>query len=195
MTYQEKEASLEKIKNEVLKCDKCALCHTRKNVVFARGSAASPLLFVGEAPGEQEDLQGAPFVGKAGQLLDEYLTFCGFEEEDYYITNILKCRPPHNRDPQEEEEDACLPYLRAQVKALSPRILVCLGRIAAKRIISPDFRITRDHGKWFEQGQMKIMATFHPSALLRDPSKKEETLNDFKAILEEFNKVSQKCDC
>lgn len=190
MTFQEKEAALKQIENKVLQCQNCALCKTRSKIVFSRGCPGAPLLFVGEAPGEQEDRQGEPFVGNAGKLLDQYLTFCGLEETDYYITNILKCRPPHNRDPLEEEEEACLPFLREQVKILSPRILICLGRIAAKRIISPDFRITRDHGKWFEQGKMKIMATYHPSALLRDPRKKEKALNDFKAIMEEFNKLA-----
>ena len=170
----------------VKNCRQCKLCETRTNTVFGRGCESARLLFIGEAPGKDEDREGKPFVGAAGQLLDQYLTFIGLEEKDYYIANVLKCRPPQNRDPLPEEEDACLSHLRQQVAILKPEILVCLGRIAAKRIISPDFRITRDHGVWFERGNQKIIATFHPSALLRDPSKKEAALEDFKKIKKAF---------
>lgn len=188
MMQEEKEAALRELKQEISICRRCSLCQTRTNTVMGRGGEEAEILFIGEAPGADEDREGLPFVGAAGQLLNQYLDFIGLEEEDYYIANILKCRPPHNRDPLPEEEEACMPYLRRQVQILTPRILVCLGRIAAQRIISPDFRITRDHGKWFERGGTRIMATFHPSALLRDPSKKEAALTDFKMIAEEFNK-------
>jgi len=188
MTTEEKSAALKEEREAVAICRGCKLCESRNNTVYGKGSAGAKLLFVGEAPGEQEDMQGLPFVGAAGKLLDEYLAFIGLEEKDYYIANILKCRPPKNRDPLPEEEEACMPHLRRQVGILQPQILVCLGRIAAQRIIAPDFRITRDHGKWYERGNMKIMATFHPSALLRDPAKKEDALTDFKLILEELNK-------
>ena len=177
----------EALKERVAVCRACPLCKTRNNIVFGRGCETAPLLFVGEAPGEQEDLAGMPFVGPAGKLLDDYIAFLGLEDQDYYIANILKCRPPRNRDPLPEEENACMPYLREQVRLISPKVIVCLGRIAAQRILSPDFRITRDHGKWFEAGGIKIMATFHPSALLRDPGKKLAALDDFKSILEQIS--------
>ena len=177
----------EALKERVAVCRACPLCKTRNNIVFGRGCETAPLLFVGEAPGEQEDLAGMPFVGPAGKLLDDYTAFLGLEDQDYYIANILKCRPPRNRDPLPEEENACMPYLREQVRLISPKVIVCLGRIAAQRILSPDFRITRDHGKWFEAGGIKIMATFHPSALLRDPGKKLAALDDFKSILEQIS--------
>ena len=177
---------LSALAEQIGNCEKCGLCKTRTNVVFGRGGDEAKILFVGEAPGENEDLQGKPFVGAAGQLLDRYLAYAGIPEEDIYIANILKCRPPRNRDPLPEEEDACLPYLREQVKILKPRIIVCLGRISAMRILSPDFRITRQHGQWFENGGVKIMAVYHPAALLRDPAKKEEMLLDFKKIREAY---------
>ena len=125
---------------------------------------------------------GIPFVGAAGQLLDKYLYAVGIPREDVYIANILKCRPPHNRDPLPEEEDACIGHLRAQVRVIRPRILVCLGRISAMRLIKPDFRITREHGIWFQKGSFSMCAVYHPSALLHDASKKEDMLEDMKQI-------------
>ena len=160
------------------KCEKCELHKTRTNCVFGTGSKSSDVLFVGEAPGEKEDLSGVPFVGAAGKLLDKYLYAVGIDRERVYIANILKCRPPKNRDPRPEEEEACLPYLREQLRLLQPKILVCLGRIAAKRIISPDFRITKEHGVWFERAGVSMCAVYHPAALLRDPEKKEDMLTD-----------------
>ncbi|MBQ3076027.1 MAG: uracil-DNA glycosylase [Clostridia bacterium] len=180
---------MDQLEEAVLVCRKCALCDTRTQSVFGKGSLSPTVLFVGEAPGEQEDREGKPFVGPAGKLLDLYLEFIGLEEEDYYVANILKCRPPRNRDPLPEEEEACLPYLREQLKLLRPKILVCLGRIAAKRIISPDFRITKQRGIWYDLGGLRVMATYHPSALLRDPSKKEDALADFKKIANEIKTI------
>lgn len=179
---EQKSEQLLAVELKVKECRGCALCKTRTNTVFGRGSENARILFIGEAPGESEDREGLPFVGAAGQLLDHFLAFIGLEEEDYYIANILKCRPPRNRDPLPEEENACLDFLRRQVEIIRPEIIVCLGRIAAQRIISPEFRITKEHGVWFERGSQKIMATFHPSALLRDPAKKEAALEDFKKI-------------
>ncbi|MBE6575468.1 MAG: uracil-DNA glycosylase [Ruminococcaceae bacterium] len=163
-------------------CTKCALHKTRTNCVFGTGNRGADLLFVGEAPGEQEDLSGTPFVGRAGKLLDQYLFAVDIPREDVYIANILKCRPPQNRDPLPEEEDACMDYLRAQVKLIEPKIIVCLGRIAAMRLIKPDFRITKEHGQWFARGRFLITAVYHPAALLRDPRKKEEMLTDMQNI-------------
>jgi DNA polymerase len=137
---------------------------------------------VGEAPGEQEDLSGTPFVGRAGQLLDKYLYAVDINREDVYIANILKCRPPKNRDPLPAEEDACIGYLREQVRLIKPKIIVCLGRIAAMRLIKPDFKISKEHGVWFEKGNFVMTAVYHPAALLRDPRRKEEMLADMQEI-------------
>ena len=141
-------------------------------------------MFVGEAPGEQEDLSGVPFVGRAGQLLDKFLAAVDIPREDVYIANILKCRPPKNRDPLPEEEEACIGYLREQVRLIRPKVIVCLGRIAAMRLIKSDFKITKEHGVWFEKGSFAMMAVYHPAALLRDPRKKEDMLEDMKRIRE-----------
>ena len=163
-------------------CQKCELCKSRTNLVFGVGNPQADLMFVGEAPGEQEDLSGVPFVGRAGQLLDKFLYAVDIERKDVYIANILKCRPPKNRDPLPEEEDACIEYLRQQVKIIRPKIIVCLGRIAAMRLIKPDFKITQEHGQWFQKGDYLMTAVFHPAALLRDPRKKEDMLRDMIAI-------------
>ncbi len=170
-------------------CQKCALGKTRKNLVFGRGNPEAHLMFIGEAPGEQEDIQGLPFVGAAGKLLGHYLTYVGIEEEDYYIANILKCRPPQNRDPKPEEEDACIGHLRAQTAIIRPRLIVCLGRIAAQKIIKPDFRITKEHGVWFEKAGVSICAVYHPAALLRDTEKKEDMLTDMLAVAKKLSEV------
>lgn len=163
-------------------CGKCALGATRTNLVFGCGNREAELMFVGEAPGEQEDRQGVPFVGAAGQLFDKYLAAVGIERDDVYIANILKCRPPHNRDPLPDEVDACIGYLREQVRLIRPRMIVCLGRIAAARLIHENYRITREHGEIVKKGQFVMTAVYHPAALLRDPAKKEDMLTDMKKI-------------
>ncbi len=175
-------SNLEELKSHCSSCQKCALGATRTNLVFGTGNPQAELMFVGEAPGEQEDLSGVPFVGRAGQLLDKFLAAVDIERSDVYIANILKCRPPKNRDPLPEEEDACIDYLRAQVKLIRPKVIVCLGRISAMRLIKPDFKITQEHGKWFEKGGLLMSAVYHPAALLRDPRKKEDMLEDMKRI-------------
>lgn len=184
-------ATLEELKTECESCEKCALCKTRTTVVYGVGNEHAALMFVGEAPGEHEDETGIPFVGAAGQLFDKFLVSVGIERSDVYIANILKCRPPHNRDPLPEEEDACMPHLREQVKAIKPKIIVCLGRIAAGRLISPDFRITRDHGTWYERGEFSMCAVYHPSALLRDTSKKNDMLRDMMQIKKKYDEVKK----
>lgn len=163
-------------------CVRCPLYKTKTNTVFGCGNKSAELMFVGEAPGEQEDLRGIPFVGAAGQLLDKYLEAVGIERDDVYIANILKCRPPHNRDPLPEEGDACIGFLREQVKLIRPKVIVCLGRISAMRLIKPDFRITREHGEIIKKGAFAMTAVYHPAALLRDPSKKEDMYRDMKKI-------------
>ena len=163
-------------------CTSCGLCATRHNVVFGVGNPQSSLLFVGEGPGEQEDLQGIPFVGPAGKLLDDMLSIIDLDRTGCYIANIVKCRPPRNRDPLPEEQNACFPYLENQIALLQPKIIVCLGRIAAQRLIDPNFRITRDHGQWQQRGSTWHMAMYHPSALLRDTSKRPETFDDLLSL-------------
>lgn len=170
-------------------CTKCPLYKTKTNCVFGCGNENADLMFVGEAPGEAEDNAGVPFVGAAGQLFDRYLYAVDIKREDVYIANILKCRPPKNRDPQPEEQDACIAFLRAQVKAIRPKIIVCLGRISGMKLISPDLRITRDHGKWVERAGVYMTAVYHPAALLRDPQKKGEMLDDMKSIAEKLREL------
>ena len=170
-------------------CQSCELCKTRTNCVFGTGDRDADILFVGEAPGEQEDLSGTPFVGRAGQLLDKYLYAVDIAREDVYIANILKCRPPKNRDPLPAEEDACIGYLREQVRLIRPKIIVCLGRIAAMRLIKPDFKISKEHGVWFEKGNFVMTAVYHPAALLRDPRRKEEMLADMQQIKKKLDSL------
>ena len=170
-------------------CEKCELAKTRTNCVFGTGNREADILFVGEAPGEQEDLSGTPFVGRAGQLLDKYLYAVDIAREDVYIANILKCRPPKNRDPLPAEEEACIDYLREQVRLIKPKIIVCLGRIAAMKLIKPDFKISKEHGVWFEKGNFIMTAVYHPAALLRDPRRKEEMLADMQEIKKKLDSL------
>ena len=172
------------LESACLSCQKCALAETRHNVVFGDGARNAEVMFIGEGPGEQEDLTGTPFVGRAGQLLDKYLFAVDIPREDVYIANVLKCRPPKNRDPLPEEEDACIGYLREQVRLIRPKVIVCLGRISAMRLIKPDFKITKEHGHWFRKNGVLMTAVYHPAALLRDPRKKEEMLIDMQHIKE-----------
>ena len=180
--------SWEPLVNLCLSCRKCGLCDTRTNVVFGVGNRNADIMFVGEGPGEQEDLQGEPFVGAAGQLLDDMLSIIDLDRNNCYIANIVKCRPPRNRDPQEEEQLACIGYLRNQIELVKPRIIVCLGRVAAKCLYDPNIRITQQHGMWCYEDGMWITAIYHPSALLRDPSKRPETFTD---LLEIRNKMRE----
>ena len=170
-------------------CEACELCKTRTNCVFGVGNKNADILFVGEAPGEQEDLSGTPFVGRAGQLLDKFLYAIDVKREDVYIANILKCRPPKNRDPKPEEEDACIGFLREQVALINPKVIVCLGRISAMRLIKPDFKITQEHGQWFKKGNYLMTAVYHPAAVLRDPRKKEDMLEDMKRIAQKLQEL------
>lgn len=172
----------EELEKSCASCHKCPLGDTRTNCVFGTGSKNARLMFVGEAPGEKEDLSGVPFVGAAGKLLDRFLEAVDIPREDVYIANILKCRPPKNRDPLPTEEDACIDYLREQIRLIDPELIVCLGRISAMRLIKPDFRITKEHGAWFTYEGKPIAAVYHPAALLRDPRRKEEMLTDMKMI-------------
>ncbi len=174
------------LEHQCLNCTKCELHKTRHNVVIGKGSKETKIMFIGEGPGHDEDMQGLPFVGKAGQLLDKMLAAIGLNLTNCYICNIVKCRPPQNRDPSDEEQSACKEYLDSQINLIKPQIIICLGRIAAKALISPTFRITSDQGKWFNKDSYKIMAIYHPSALLRDETKKRPTWESLKLIKKEL---------
>ena len=176
------EKRLEELKKKCEECHACELSKTRTNCVFGTGDERAELMFVGEAPGEQEDLSGVPFVGRAGQLLDKFLYAVDIPREKVYIANILKCRPPKNRDPLPAEEEACIEFLREQVRIIRPKVIVCLGRIAAMKLIKPDYKITQEHGEWVKKGDFLMTAVYHPAALLRDPRKKEDMLADMKKI-------------
>ncbi len=172
----------ESLKSTCLQCTKCELCRRRTQVVFGVGNQNADILFVGEGPGEQEDLQGEPFVGAAGKLLDDMLSIIDLDRKKCYIANIVKCRPPGNRDPKDEEQDACFDYLQDQIALIKPKMLICLGRIAAMKLIRPDFRITREHGTWTQKDGIWMSAIYHPSALLRDLNKRPDTFSDLLAI-------------
>lgn len=182
--------SWEILRGECESCTACELHTTRTNCVFGTGNINADILFVGEAPGDNEDKTGIPFVGRAGQLLDQYLYAVDIPRESVYIANILKCRPPKNRDPLPAEEDACMDFLRRQVKLIRPKIIVCLGRIAAMRLIRPDYKITKEHGEWVQKGNFLITAVYHPALLLRDPRRKEEMLVDMKKIKEKLDELN-----
>ena len=177
-------------KAQCLTCRKCPLCQTRHNVVYGVGPTDSPIMFIGEGPGQQEDLQGEPFVGAAGQFLDRMLSIIGLGRHNCYIANIVKCRPPQNRDPLLVEQDACFPWLNEQIQAINPKIIVCLGRISATKLIREDFRITKEHGTWHEKDGILYTAIYHPSALLRDVTRRPETFRDLKILQ---SKVMELC--
>lgn len=171
-------------------CTRCGLCEKRTNVVFGVGNPETDIMFIGEGPGEQEDLQGEPFVGPAGKLLDEMLCIIDLDrKKNCYIANIVKCRPPQNRDPHESEQEACIDFLRNQVALIKPKIIVCLGRIAARKLIDPEYRITKEHGTFVEKNGVWMTAIYHPSALLRDESKRPETFQDLLAISDKIREL------
>jgi len=181
------EDKLQDLREACLNCKKCALWETRHNVVFGVGTPEAEVMFIGEGPGEQEDLQGEPFVGRAGKLLDDMLELIDLDRSRIYIANMVKCRPPENRDPLNVEQMACSEWLEEQIRRIDPKLIVCLGRIAAMTYIRPDFKISREHGQWFtrEDGR-KVMALYHPAALLRDPRRRPETFEDLKRIQAEI---------
>lgn len=178
------------LRQTCLQCTKCGLCQTRTNVVFGVGKQDADILFIGEGPGEQEDLQGEPFVGPAGKLLDDMMSIIDLDRTNSYIANIVKCRPPRNRDPLETEQEACIGYLRNQVALIKPKIIVCLGRIAAMKIIREDFRISREHGTWVNRNGIWMTAIYHPSALLRDATKRPETFDDLLSIRQKIRELN-----
>ncbi len=181
--------SWENLESACNTCTACGLYTDRHQVVLGVGNRHASLMFVGEGPGYHEDMQGEPFVGAAGQLLDKMLEAIGLTRQEVYIANIVKCRPPNNRDPRPDEQTACLPYLRQQFLLVRPKIMVCLGRIAAQALIDKDFKITKQRGQWFERKGVQFMATYHPSALLRNPENKRPAWEDFKAIKAKYEEI------
>ena len=184
--------TFDELRSTCLQCSKCELSKTRTNIVFGVGDEKSDILFVGEGPGQQEDATGEPFVGRSGQLLNHYLGAAGFRREDVYIANIVKCRPPGNRDPKPEEQETCIGWLKEQFRLISPKIIVCLGRIASQRLIEPEFRVTKQHGQFFDKGNVLMMGTFHPSALLRNPAQKPDALADFLGLAKKLDECLRK---
>ncbi len=178
------------LEKQCLDCKKCSLCETRNNVVFGVGNKDAEVLFIGEGPGENEDLQGEPFVGRGGKLLDKMLYSIDLSrEKNIYIANIVKCRPPKNRDPKPEEQLACIPWLRNQFSLMKPKIIVCLGRIASAKIIKPDIKITKEHGMFFKKGDVLMMPMLHPAAVLRDPRRRPEAFQDFQILRDKIKEV------
>lgn len=181
----------EKLENSIKNCKKCKLCTGRKNIVFGEGNKEASLMFIGEGPGADEDAQGLPFVGKAGQLMNKAFQGLGLKREEVYIANIVKCRPPSNRVPEDDEATACLDYLRNQVILVKPKIIVLLGSTALKNILGKEYGITASRGKWIEQKGIKYMPTWHPAALLRDENKKVEFWKDLKEVVKKYNELKK----
>ena len=180
----------DELKAKCAGCTACGLCEKRNNVVFGVGNPEARVMFIGEGPGEQEDIQGEPFVGRAGQLLDKMLYAVDLDRKsNIYITNIVKCRPPMNRDPEEAEQEKCMPYLREQTRLIRPKIIVTLGRIAGMKLIKPDLRITREHGMWVERKGVWMMPMIHPAALLRNPAQMEGAFRDFIILREKIKEI------
>lgn len=173
----------EELEKSIKNCSKCKLCSTRQNIVFGVGNRDANIMFIGEGPGADEDKQGEPFVGKAGKLMNMAFGIVGIKREEVYIANIVKCRPPSNRDPQEDEANACMDYLRNQVLLVRPKVIVLLGRIALQNILGKEYKITASRGKWIEKKGINYMPTWHPAALLRDETKKIDFILDLKKVI------------
>ena len=179
----------EELEAEAKQCTKCKLCKNRNNVVFGTGNKNATLMFIGEGPGADEDIQGIPFVGKAGKLMNLAFEAIGLKREDVYIANIVKCRPPSNRNPEDDEATACLDYLRNQVILVKPKIIVLLGSVALKNILGKEYGITASRGKWIEKRGILYMPTWHPAALLRDETKKIDFIKDLKLVMKALEEM------
>ena len=181
--------SWEQLYDEIGACNKCRLCQTRSNVVPGEGDVNADIMFIGEGPGRDEDLQGRPFVGRSGELLTRMIEAIGLKRSEVYICNIVKCRPPQNRNPEVDEAQACMNYLRAQFALVRPKIIVLLGKIACRYTLNAEISVMREHGRWYERKGVYFMPTFHPSALLRDPTKKRDAWEDFQKIRDKLNEI------
>ena len=176
--------NMEDLKEAINNCNKCKLCKNRKNIVFGVGNENAKIMFIGEGPGADEDLKGIPFVGKAGKLMDKAFLALGIKKEDVYIANIVKCRPPNNRDPEPDEVVVCINYLRNQVIIIKPKIIVLLGRVALNNVLGQEYKITASRGKWIEKKGILYMPTWHPAALFRDENKKIDFIKDLKQVIQ-----------
>ena len=181
--------TMEEVKEAIKNCNKCKLCNKRKNIVFGVGNEKADIMFIGEGPGADEDAQGIPFVGKAGQLMNKAFDVVGIEREEVYIANIVKCRPPNNRDPEQDEVSGCINYLRNQVMIVKQKIIVLLGRISLQNILGKEYKITSSRGKWVEKKGIYYMPTLHPAALLRDETKKIDFIKDLKEVINKMDEV------
>lgn len=183
--------TLDELEKECRGCTKCELCSTRTNLVFGQGKKDADIMLIGEGPGENEDLQGKPFVGRSGQLLDKFLAAVDLSrDKNVYIANMVKCRPPKNRDPKPEEQDMCIGWLREQFKIIRPKIIVCVGRISAQKLIDPNFRVTKEHGIFMERNGVLMMGTFHPAAILRNPNNKELAFQDWLKLRDKIQELN-----
>lgn len=182
--------TLDELENKCQSCTKCDLCKGRTNLVFGIGKKDADIMLIGEGPGENEDLQGEPFVGRSGKLLDKFLESVGLSRnKNVYIANMVKCRPPQNRDPKPEEQEMCIGWLREQFKVIRPKIIVCVGRISAQKLISPEFRVTRQHGEFIEKNGVLMMGTYHPAAILRNPNNKEQAFADWLKVRDKIEEL------
>ncbi len=182
--------TLDELENKCKNCTKCDLCEGRTNLVFGVGKKDADIMLIGEGPGENEDLQGQPFVGRSGQLLDKFLASVDLSrDKNVYIANMVKCRPPKNRDPKPEEQDMCINWLREQFKIIKPKIIVCVGRISAQRLIDKNFKVTQQHGEFIDKNGTLFMGTYHPAAILRNPNNKEAAFGDWLALRDKINEL------
>lgn len=182
--------TLDELEQQCQNCTKCPLCKGRTNLVFGMGKKDADIMLIGEGPGENEDLQGQPFVGRSGQLLDKFLAAVDLDRnKNVYIANMVKCRPPKNRDPKPEEQDECINWLRAQFKIIRPKIVICVGRISAQRLIDKDFRVTRQHGEFIDKNGTLFMGTYHPAAILRNPNNKEAAFADWLKVRDKIEEL------
>ena len=182
--------TLDELELECKNCTKCGLCEGRTNLVFGVGKKDADIMLIGEGPGENEDLQGEPFVGRSGKLLDKFLESVDLSRnKNVYIANMVKCRPPKNRDPKPEEQDMCIAWLREQFKIIRPKIIICVGRISAQRLIAPDFRVTKQHGEFIEKNGVLMMGTYHPAAILRNPNNKELAYQDWLKVRDKIEEL------
>lgn len=185
--------TLDELEIKCRECTKCGLCEDRTNLVFGEGKKDADIMLIGEGPGENEDLQGRPFVGRSGQLLDKFLASVDLSrDKNVYIANMVKCRPPKNRDPKPEEQDMCIKWLREQFKIIRPKIIICVGRISAQRLIDKDFKVTKEHGVFYERNGVLMMGTYHPAAILRNPNNKELAFADWLAVRDKINELGIK---
>ena len=182
--------TLDELEIKCKNCTKCDLCEGRTNLVFGVGKKDADIMLIGEGPGENEDLQGQPFVGRSGQLLDKFLASVDLSrDKNVYIANMVKCRPPKNRDPNPEDQDMCINWLREQFKIIKPKIIVCVGRISAQKLIDKNFKVTQQHGEFIDKNGTLFMGTYHPAAILRNPNNKEAAFGDWLALRDKINEL------